>query len=45
MSANNKVRTNIEIAKIELEATMNMRLNELKSETVRSIDIKQSTLK
>ena len=45
MVANNKVSTDIEISKIELEATMNMRLNELKSETVSSIHIKLSTLK
>ena len=32
MSASNKVRTNIEIGKTELEARMNMRLDEFKIE-------------
>ena len=44
MSANNKVSTNIEISKTELEATMNMRLDEFKYETVNSFDTKLSYL-
>ena len=44
MSANNKVSANIEIAKTELEETMNLRLDEFKSETTNSIDRKLSTL-
>ena len=44
MSANNKVSTKIGIAKTELEATINMRLNEFKSETVSAIDMKLSIL-
>ena len=44
MNANKKVCTKIEISKTELEATMNMRLYELKPETVISIDMKLSTI-
>ena len=44
MITNNTVSTKIEIAKIKLEATFNMRLDELKSETASSIDMKISTL-
>ena len=44
MSANNKVNTNIVKAKTELETTMNMTLNEFKSETVSYIVMKLSTL-
>ena len=44
MGANNKVITNIKIAKVELEARMNMRLDEFKYETVISIDMKLSDL-
>ena len=44
MRANNKVSTNIEIAKPELEATINTRLDEFKSETVNSIEMKLSAL-
>ena len=44
ISSSNKVSTKIEIAKIELEATMNIRLDELKSETVSFFDMKLSDL-
>ena len=44
LSANNKSRTNIEILKTEPGATMNMRLNKFKHETVSSIDTKLSAL-
>ena len=44
MSTNNKVRTKIEIANIEFEATINMVLYEFKYETVISIDVKLSAL-
>ena len=40
MSANKKVSTNVEILIIELEATMNMGINELKSGTVIYIEMK-----
>ena len=45
MSANNKVSTKIEIAKTELEAKTNMRLNEFKCETVSLINIQLSDLR
>ena len=44
MRANNKVSTKIEIAKTELEAKTNMRLNEFKCETVSLINIQLSDL-
>ena len=44
MRSNNKISTNIEIAKPELEATINTRLDEFKSETVNSIEMKLSAL-
>ena len=44
MSANNKVITKIEISKTELEATMNMILDEFKYETFSSFDMKLSTI-
>ena len=40
MSANNKVSTKIVISKKKLEAKMNMRRIEFKSETANSIDMK-----
>ena len=44
MISNNKVSTNFETGKTQLEATMNIRLDKLGSETVRSIDMKLSAL-
>ena len=44
MSASNKVSTNIEIEKTDIEATINMRIDEFKSETVISFDMKISAL-
>ena len=44
MSTNNKVSTNTEISKTELEATMNMLLDEFKYETVSSLEIKLSSI-
>ena len=44
MSTSNKISTKIVMEKSELEATMHMRLDELKSETCSSIDIKISAL-
>ena len=44
MSTKNKVSTKFEISKTELEETLNMRLDELKSEIFSSIDMKLSTI-
>ena len=44
MSAKNKFSTKIFIAKTELEATMNTRLDEFKLETVIYIDMKLSAI-
>ena len=43
MSTRNKCSTNIETSKTELEATMNMRLDEFKSETVSFFNTKLPT--
>ena len=44
MGINNKVSTNIEISKTELEAKMSTRLDEFKYYTVRSLDKKISAI-
>ena len=44
MSARNKVSTNIETERIELEATINIRLDKFKYETVIYFDMKLSDI-
>ena len=44
MSTNNKVITKFEIAETEIEETMKMKLDEFKSETSSSVDMKLLTL-